>query len=206
MRKESSRESSVANDRRAAMAASRPTRSSRIRGRVAIDAKGNFYISDFNNNCVWRVNSQGIITTLAGTRVPGFSGDGGPAAAAQLSGPHGITADAAGNVYIADSKNNRVRRVGVDGIIVTIAGNGQSGASGDGGPATAAAVGLRRPWRSMPQAISTSRNRARMSFGACHRTESSPRSQGLAPRDTRAMVVRRRKRRCAARSGSRRIP
>jgi sugar lactone lactonase YvrE len=108
---------------------------------VAIDAKGNYYISDFNNNCVWKVNPQGIITTLAGTRVPGFSGDGGPASAAQLSGPHGITADKAGVVYIVDSKNNRVRRVGLDGNIVTIAGNGQSGASGDGGPATAAAVG-----------------------------------------------------------------
>jgi sugar lactone lactonase YvrE len=108
---------------------------------VAVDAKGNFYISDFNNNCVWKVSPQGIITTLAGTRVPGFSGDGGSAAAAQLSGPHGITADAAGNVYIADSKNNRVRRVGSDGIIVTVAGNGQLGAAGDGGPATVAVVG-----------------------------------------------------------------
>jgi len=108
---------------------------------VAVDAKGNLYISDYGNNCVWKVNSQGIITPLAGTRVPGFSGDGGPAAAAQLNAPHGITADAAGNVYIADSKNNRVRRVRTDGIIETVAGNGQSGAAGDGAPATAAAVG-----------------------------------------------------------------
>ena len=108
---------------------------------VALDGKGNIYISDFNNNCVWKVNAQGIITTLAGTRVPGFSGDGGPGTAAQLTGPHGIASDAAGNVYIVDSKNNRVRRVGVDGIITTVAGNGQSGAAGDGGLATAAAVG-----------------------------------------------------------------
>ena len=108
---------------------------------VAVDAKGNLYISDFGNNCVWRVNSQGIITTLAGTRVPGFAGDGGLAAAAQLNGPHGITSDAAGNVYIADSKNSRVRRVRVDGIIETIAGNGQAGAAGDGGPAAASTVG-----------------------------------------------------------------
>jgi len=108
---------------------------------VAVDAKGNLYISDYGNNCVWKVNSQGIITPLAGTRVPGFSGDGGPAAAAQLNAPHGITADAAGNVYIADSKNNRVRRVRIDGIIETVAGNGLSGAAGDGAPATAAAVG-----------------------------------------------------------------
>ena len=108
---------------------------------VAVDAKGNLYISDYGNNCVWKVNSQGIITPLAGTRVPGFSGDGGPAAAAQLNAPHGITADAAGNVYIADSKNNRVRRVRIDGIIETVAGNGQAGAAGDGAPATAAAVG-----------------------------------------------------------------
>jgi len=108
---------------------------------VAVDAKGNLYISDYGNNCVWKVNSQGTITPLAGTRVPGFSGDGGPAAAAQLNAPHGITADAAGNVYIADSKNNRVRRVRMDGIIETVAGNGQAGAAGDGAPATAAAVG-----------------------------------------------------------------
>jgi sugar lactone lactonase YvrE len=109
---------------------------------VAADAAGNFYISDWNNNRVWKVNAQGFITTLAGTRVPGFSGDGGPAAQAQLNGPHGIAVDGAGNVFIADQMNHRVRRVRAsDGIIETIAGDGTLGATGDGGPATVAKVG-----------------------------------------------------------------
>lgn len=108
---------------------------------VAADAAGNFYISDWNNNCVWKVTRQGKISTLAGNRTPGFSGDGGPGADAQLTAPHGIAVDAAGNVYIADQNNSRVRRVGLDGIIRTIAGDGRTGAvSGDGGPATAAVV------------------------------------------------------------------
>jgi sugar lactone lactonase YvrE len=109
---------------------------------VAADAGGNSYISDWNNNRVWKVNAQGVITTLAGTRIPGFSGDGGPAAQAQLNAPHGVAVDAEGNVYIADQNNHRVRRVRVvDGIIETIAGDGTLGASGDGGPAAAAKVG-----------------------------------------------------------------
>jgi sugar lactone lactonase YvrE len=108
---------------------------------VAADRKGNFYISDWNNNCVWKVTPQGIITTVAGTRAPGFSGDGGAGAAAQLTAPHGIAVDAAGVVYIADQNNSRVRRVGLDGVIRTIAGDGRAGADGDGGLATQAAVG-----------------------------------------------------------------
>jgi len=107
---------------------------------VAVDGNGNVFISDWNNNRVLKVTRAGIVSTVAGTRTPGFSGDGGPGAQAQLNGPHGITVDPAGNVYIADQMNQRLRRVGVDGIIKTVAGNGQTGSSGDGGPATQAAA------------------------------------------------------------------
>jgi sugar lactone lactonase YvrE len=108
---------------------------------VAVDGAGNFYISDWNNHRIWKVSATGIITTIAGTRTPGFAGDGGPGALSQLNAPHGIAADARGNVYIADQMNGRVRRVGLDGVITTVAGDGTAGAGGDGGPATAARVG-----------------------------------------------------------------
>ena len=107
---------------------------------VAVDRSGNVFISDWNNNRVLRVTPGGIVSTIAGTKTLGFSGDGGPGAKAQLNGPHGIAVDAAGNVYIADQMNSRVRRVGTDGIIRTIAGNGTAGWTGDGGLATQAAV------------------------------------------------------------------
>jgi len=109
---------------------------------VAIDRSGNVLISDWNNNQVLKVTPNGIVTTIAGTRTPGFTGDGGPAAQAQLLAPHGIAVDAAGNVYITDQGNHRVRRVGLDGVIKTIAGDGRTGSSGDGGLATQAAVGF----------------------------------------------------------------
>lgn len=105
---------------------------------VAADASGNIYIADENANCIRKINSAGIITTIAGTGVAGFSGDGGPATAAQLNNPYDVGVDAAGNVYIADYHNNRVRKINTSGIISTYAGNGSSVFSGDGGPATAA--------------------------------------------------------------------
>ncbi|MFZ0932686.1 MAG: hypothetical protein WA015_00105, partial [Bryobacteraceae bacterium] len=105
---------------------------------VALDAKGNLYLSDTDNNRVRKVDATGIITTFAGTGTAGFSGDGGPATAAQLNLPYGLAVDAAGYVYIADLGSDRVRRVGPDGTIVTIAGTGVKGYSGDGGPANAA--------------------------------------------------------------------
>jgi trimeric autotransporter adhesin len=109
--------------------------------RLAVDASGNLYIADTGNNRV-RMVSNGAITTVAGNGTPGFSGDGGPAVGAQLSGGLlDVAVDASGNLYIGDSGNNRVRRVS-NGVITTVAGNGTSGFSGDGGPATSAQLNV----------------------------------------------------------------
>src|SRR4051795_12398759 len=97
---------------------------------------GGFLIADANNHRIRRVASDGTITTVAGT-TQGFSGDGGPATAAQLAGPKGVALTADGGFLIADTSNHKVRRVAPDGTIATAAGTTQ-GLSGDGGPATAA--------------------------------------------------------------------
>ena len=106
---------------------------------IAIDKNGFLYIADTNNHRIlkWANNK---LTTIAGTGVPGFSGDGGPATQAMLQYPRGIAVDAAGNLYIADSTNSRIRKITPDGTIVTIAGNGKLNYTGDGGPATKAAL------------------------------------------------------------------
>ncbi len=103
---------------------------------VAVDAAGNIFIADQHNNRVRMVSSKGIITTVAGSKA-GFSGDGGAAASAQLSNPGGVAVDRAGNLFIADGGNNRVRMVNAAGIITTVAG-GAPGFGGDGGPAISA--------------------------------------------------------------------
>ncbi len=105
---------------------------------VAVDRDGNLYIVDTYNHRVRRVSPDGIISTVAGDGTSGFSGDGGPATKAQLSYLSGIAADAAGNLFIADTGNSRIRRVSTDGIISTVAGDGTQGFSGDGAPATSA--------------------------------------------------------------------
>ena len=104
---------------------------------VSVDGEGNVYITDYTNNRIRRVDgATGIITTVAGDGTAGFAGDGGPGTEARLSQPCGVSVDGAGNVYIADSGNHRIRRVdGATGIITTVAGNGTAGFSGDGGPA-----------------------------------------------------------------------
>ncbi|MBF6054606.1 hypothetical protein GO002_22445 [Streptomyces eurocidicus] len=107
---------------------------------VALDGRGNLYIADRSNQRVRRVGPDGIITTVAGDGTAAFGGDGGPAIAASLNFPHAMAVDGAGNLYIADDYNHRVRRVGPDGVIVTVAGNGSDGFGGDGGPATAASL------------------------------------------------------------------
>jgi uridylate kinase len=109
---------------------------------VRVDSQGNLYIADTYNNRVREVvSSSGVITTVAGTGAPGFNGDGGAPEQATLSSPTGVVVDGAGNLYIADTENNRVREVvaGSD-TISTVAGTGSVGYSGDGGPATQAAL------------------------------------------------------------------
>ena len=105
---------------------------------VAIDASGNLYIADTGNNVIRKVASDGTITTVAGNSFGGYGGDGGPAVNATLTGPTGVVADAAGNLYIADTRNHVVRKVGKDGIINRFAGTGAGGYSGDGSPAVQA--------------------------------------------------------------------
>ena len=104
---------------------------------IAVDASGNVYVADEHNNRVRKISTTGIVTTVAGNGTYGFSGDNGPATAAKLAAPWGMAVDSAGNIYIADTDNNRVRKVDGNGVITTIAGNGTAGSKGDGslGPA-----------------------------------------------------------------------
>lgn len=107
---------------------------------VTLDANGNLLIADRGNNRIRKVTPQGVITTVAGKTGAGFSGDGGAATNANLNGPLDVVVDAAGNLFIADSGNRRVRKVDVHGDIATVAGNGSPTFSGDGGPALAAGL------------------------------------------------------------------
>ena len=105
---------------------------------IAVDDIGNVYIADTFNHRIRKVDASGIIDTIAGTGERGFGGDGGPATSALLTFPQGVATDGAGNFYIADARNNRIRKVDSTGAITTIAGTGERGFGGDGGPATSA--------------------------------------------------------------------
>ena len=113
---------------------------------VAVNSKGDVFIADTYNEVVREVTPDGSISTYAGDGVAGYRGDNGPASKAELSSPTGLALDALGNLYIADSGNNVIRRVSTSGVITTVAGDvaadqangGLGGFSGDGGPATAA--------------------------------------------------------------------
>jgi hypothetical protein len=104
---------------------------------MAMDAPGNMYIAETDGGRIFKVTTSGTILTFAGTGIPGYSGDGGPATSAQLSSPEGLAIDAAGTVYISDSGNRRIRKVTRSGVITTVAGGGFA-FGGDGGPATSA--------------------------------------------------------------------
>jgi len=107
-------------------------------GAVASDNSSGFYIADQGNDVIRKVNSSGIITTIAGNGISGYSGDGLQATVAELNFINDVVLDKADNIYIADASNNRIRKVNTSGIISTIVGNGVQGYSGDGGQATLA--------------------------------------------------------------------
>jgi len=111
---------------------------------LAVNSDGNVYIADTGNHVIRRIDSSGIIRTVAGTGAQGFGGDGGPATQATLLFPEGVAVDSVGNLYIADTQNHRIRKVDGNGRINTIAGNGKPGYSGDGGPAPNAQLSW--PW------------------------------------------------------------
>ena len=103
-------------------------------GGVAVDGGGNVYIADTGRSRIRKVDAAGVISTVAGSFLGGFGGDGGPAVEAALYYPEGVAVDGAGNLFIADSLNDRIRKVDAAGVISTVAGTGSFGFSGDGGP------------------------------------------------------------------------
>jgi len=103
-----------------------------------IDGNGNIYIADTDNHRIRKIDTEGTITTIAGTGSQGYSGDNRPATGARLNKPNGLYIDKSGNMYIADTDNHRIRKVNTEGTITTIAGTGSQGYSGDNGPATIA--------------------------------------------------------------------
>ena len=105
---------------------------------IALDKYGNLYIAEEGNNVIRKVNTSGIITTVAGNNIAGFYGDSGTATLASFNRPHGVAVDKYGNLYVVDEYNYRIRKVDTMGIITTFAGNGASGYTGDNGPATTA--------------------------------------------------------------------
>lgn len=111
---------------------------------VVTDSAGDLYIADSFNHRIRIVTPDGNINTYAGSGVANYSGDGGPAINADLNRPFGVCLDAAGNLYIADNENHRIRMVAPNGTITTVAGTGTAGSAGDGGPATKAQ--LNRPY------------------------------------------------------------
>src|SRR5262249_42296294 len=105
---------------------------------LAVGPDGSLYIADYDNNRIRPGRADGVITTVAGDGSSRFGGDGGAATRAQLRDPRGVAVGPDGSLYIADAPNSRIRRVGPDGVITTVAGDGSYRFGGDGGPATAA--------------------------------------------------------------------
>jgi sugar lactone lactonase YvrE len=111
---------------------------------LVFDSAGNLIIADLGNNRVRMVDPTGTITTIAGTGIAGFSGDGGPAILAEFNNPWGFALDTAGNLYVTDIFNQRVRKIDTSGTVTTVAGNGTAGYNGDGIPATSASLNFPR--------------------------------------------------------------
>ena len=107
---------------------------------IAVDRSGVVFISDAGANVVRRIGLDGMITTYAGTGKAGYSGDNGPANAAQLNSPWEMSIDSSGNLLVCDRNNNRIRKIDPSGTITTVAGNGNNASDGDGGPASKASV------------------------------------------------------------------
>src|SRR5262249_69139 len=102
---------------------------------VTVDTQGNMDVADYLKDSVYKIDRLANVTTIPGTGESGFSGDGGLATAAQLNGPSSVAVDPDGTVYIAEYLNQRIRRIGTNGIITTYAGTGAGGFTGNGGPA-----------------------------------------------------------------------
>lgn len=107
---------------------------------IGVDGQGNLYIADTPNEGVRKVNTAGVITTVAGGTYAAYDGDGGPATSAHINEPTGMAVTSDGTFYFSDSLNNRIRKVAADGTISTVAGNGSNGLTGDGGPALSATL------------------------------------------------------------------
>ncbi len=108
---------------------------------LAVDSARNLYVADLGKNQILKVTPAGSAAAIAGTGVAGYSGDAGPGTSAMLNQPLGVAVDSSGNVYFCDQKNFRIRKVSASGVITTVAGTGQGGFSGAGGPATSASFG-----------------------------------------------------------------
>src|SRR5262249_14383791 len=102
---------------------------------LATDTKGNLYFADAGNHRIAKIDARGIITTIAGNGEKSFAGDGGQGRYASLSSPRSVAVDIAGNLYVSDTDNHRIRKIDPQGIITTIAGTGVGGFSGDGASA-----------------------------------------------------------------------
>ena len=133
--------------------------------KMAYDSAGNLYFAQVGNCVIRKVDTTGKISTVAGNGTCGFGGDNGAATAAQLNLPRGVALDTAGDLYISDTLNHRIRKVTPAGIITTFAGTGGTGCSGDGGPAAAATVGN-------PHGLKVQSNILYIANGGCSRVRS----------------------------------
>ncbi len=180
---------------------------------LAFDPAGNLCFSDTYNHCIRRIDARtGVITTIAGTGERGFSGDGGPATQARMDQPYGIVIDRAGNIYVADRLNGRVRRIdGGTGVITTLAGDGSGKYSGDGGPSDRAGTGGAEWPRTGSRASPPVHRRCRRSPGARDRSRLRRHHhirrhrQRASRRRRRSRHVSRRLRRPCGRAGARRL-